>query len=131
MVLPQRLVSGAERKREVEIETAARREDGCEIERRRQYSDDGVGLVVDGQRRADDCGSASKRRSQKPSLNITAFGPFHWHLLRVKTRPSCGLHAEHVEEVIDTGTPLSTLGLPAAAEQVVADAVEREVPGQR
>ena len=81
---------------------------------------------------ADDRGIRGRTgAAQSPWPSITAFGPFHLHSSALNTRPSCGLHAEHVEEVVRHRHAAQALGLAAAAEQVVADAVEREVAGDR
>ena len=102
IVLPQRLVSGLSGNGKIQIEMAARREHGREVERRRQDADHGVWLVVEGQRRCRRSPDRDlKRRSHSPWLEQHGLRARSTRLSSgVNDRPSCGLHAEHVEEVL-------------------------------
>ena len=76
-------------------------------------------------------GSRLKRRSQIGVAEHHRLRALPGGLLGVEPAAQHRLHAEHVEEVLRHRHAAQPLGFPAAAEQVVADAVEREVAGDR
>ena len=110
--VPETVSLLTQREREVEIELAAWREHGAEVERCREDADDGVRLVVDGQRRADDGGIGVEAPFPEPCASMTAFGPFQVHSSAVNVRPSAGRTPRTSKKLSDTGTPLSRSGSP-------------------
>ena len=109
---------GAQRKRKVEIEVAARREHRREIERGRQHADHRVRLVVERERQSRRCadprrsgGSRGRGSASPPAGRSTS-------LSSARERPAeLRLHAEDLEEVVGDRHAAQPLGLAAPAQQ--------------
>ena len=119
----------AEREWKVEVEAAARREDGREVERRREHAHHRVRRVVDDERRADDRGIAVEAALPQSVAEHHGLGAVPGALLGIERAAEQGLHAEHVEEVLRHGHAAQPLGLASAAQEIVTHAVEGEVAG--
>ena len=119
----------AEREWKVEVEAAARREDGREVERRREHAHHRVRRVVDDERRADDRGIAVEAALPQSVAEHHGLRAVPCALLGSERAAQQGLHAEHVEEVLRHGHAAQPLGLASAAQEIVTHAVEGEVAG--
>ena len=108
---------------------AAGREHGREVERGRQHADDGVRLIVQDERGADDRGVGIEPALPESVPEHHRLRPVPLALLGVEDPADLRFHAEHVEEVVRHRHAAQALGLAAAAQQVVAHAIEGEVAG--
>ena len=102
-----------------------------EIERRRQHTDDGMWLVVQREGGSDDRGISREAALPKTVAEQDGLWSVPRAFLRIERPSEQRPHAEHVEEIVGNGNAAEALRLTLAAQEVVADAVEREVPRDR
>ena len=104
---------------------AAGRKHRAEIKGGRQHADDGVRLVVEGERRADN--RRIRREAPAPQAiaqhhrfrSVPQAFFFREHPAKLRPDP------EHIEEVVGDGHAGETFRLAGAAQEIVANPVER------
>ena len=121
----------AQGKGKIQVEVAARREHRRKVEGRREHAHHGVRLVVEGEGAAHDPGIRVEAPSPEPMAQHDGFRTIPRAFLGVEHPPELRRHAEHIEEIVGDRNAAQPLGLTLAAQQVVADAVECKIPGER
>jgi hypothetical protein len=122
---------GTQREREIQIEVTARREHRGEIEGFRQHADHRVRFAVQRQRRADDRRVGVEAPLPQTVAQHHGLRTVPRAFLRVEDATQLWPDAEHVEEVLGNRDAAEAFRFASAAQQVVADAVKREVPCDR